>query len=49
MSTIDSLIKDDKKLNKMKESSKKLGVRDSATKIACIIEDLVNGGKECKK
>ena len=49
MSTIDSLIKDDKKLKEMKESSKKLGVRDSATKIACIIENLVSGDKKCKK
>ena len=49
LSTIDSLIKDDKKLESMKESSKKLGVRDSATKIACIIEDLVSGDKKCKK
>lgn len=49
MSTIDSLIKDDKKLKNMSESSKKLGVRDSATKIACIVEDLVSGDNLCKK
>lgn len=49
LTTIDSLIKDDKKLKEMKESSKKLGVKDSATKIACIIEDLVSGDKKCKK
>ena len=49
LSTIDSLIKDDKKLKSMKESSKKLGVRDSATKIACIVENLVSGDKKCKK
>ena len=49
LTTIDSLIKDDKKLNSMKESSKKLGVRDSATKIARIVEDLVSGDKKCKK
>lgn len=49
MSTIDSLVKDDKKLKKMSELSKKLGVKDSATKIACIIEDLVSGDKKCKK
>ncbi len=49
LSTIDSLINDDKKLKSMKEASKKLGVRDSATKIACIIENLVSGDKKCKK
>ena len=49
ISTIDFLINDDKKLKEMSESSKKLGVKDSATKIACIIEDLVSGDKKCKK
>ena len=49
LSTIDTLIKDDKKLKEMSEASKKLGVKDSATKIACIIEDLVSGDKTCKK
>ena len=49
LSTIDSLIKNDKKLKEMSEASKKLGVKDSATKIACIIEDLVSGDKTCKK
>jgi len=47
--TIDSLIKDKKKLKEMSEASKKLGVKDSATKIACIIEELVSGDKKCKK
>ncbi len=49
LSTIDSLINDDKKLKSMKEASKKLGVRNSATKTACIIENLVIGDKKCKK
>ena len=49
LSTIDSLLKDEKKLKNMSEASKKLGVRDSASKIACIIEDLVSGDKKCKK
>ena len=48
MSTIDSLINDDKKLKEMSESSKKMGVKDSATKIASIIEDLVSGDSNGK-
>ena len=47
--TIDNLIKDEKKLKQMSEASKKLGVKDSATKIATIIEELVSGDKKCKK
>ena len=43
ISTIDSLISSDEKLEKMKECNKKLGVKDSATKIATIIEKLVDG------
>lgn len=49
LESIDSLIKDEKKLKEMSEASKQLGVKDSATKIACIIEDLVSGDKKCKK
>jgi len=48
LSTIDSLISDDKKLKEMKENSKKLGVTDSATKIATIIEDLVSGDNNAR-
>ena len=48
LSTIDSLIKDDNKLKMMGESSKKLGVYNSATKIASIIEDLVSGDKDAR-
>ena len=40
---IDKLINDEKKLNEMRENSRKMGVIDSATKIAIIIEKLVNG------
>ena len=47
--TIDSLINNDKELKKMSEASKTLGVKDSATKIACIIEELVSGDNKCKK
>ena len=43
ISTIDSLISSDEKLKHMKECSKSMGVSDSATKIAIIIENLVNG------
>lgn len=49
LKTIDDLINDDKKLKEMKEASKKMGVRDSATKIASIVEELVSGEKKCKK
>lgn len=49
INTIDSLINDDKKLKEMSLASKKLGVKDSATKIAIIIEELVSGDKKCKK
>ncbi len=48
MNTIDSLINDDKKLKEMSEASKLMGVKDSATKIACIIEDLVSGDNDGK-
>ena len=43
INTIDSLINDDKKMNIMRENNKKLGVTNSATKIAEIIENLVGG------
>lgn len=43
LTTIDSLISSDERLEKMKTCSKKMGVQDSATKIATIIENLVNG------
>ncbi len=43
ISTIDSLISSNEKLEQMKKCSKALGVTDSATKIANIIEKLVNG------
>ena len=43
LSTIDSLINDENKLKEMRKNSKSLGVIDSATKIATIVEDLVNG------
>ncbi len=41
--TIDSLINSDKKLEEMRKCSQSLGVKDSATKIATIIEELVKG------
>ena len=40
LSTIDELINNENKLNEMKKYSQLLGVRDSATKIAEIVEDL---------
>lgn len=43
--TIDSLIYDDKKLKEMKKCSKDLAVKDSATKVAKIIEKLAKEGK----
>lgn len=43
LTTIDSLLSDEEKLKNMRECSKSLGVVDSATKIATIIENLVNG------
>lgn len=46
--TIDSLIHDDKKLKEMSENSKKLGVNDSASKIAELIEKLVSGDKNAR-
>lgn len=48
ITTIDFVINDDKKLKEMKEKNKALGVTDSATKIACIIEDLVSGDSNGK-
>ena len=42
LSTIDELINDEDRLKDMKSKSEKLGVRDSATKIAKIIEKLVS-------
>ncbi len=45
MSTIDLLINDEEKLKDMKKNSSALGVKDSATKIASIVEDLVSGDK----
>ena len=48
LNTIDDLINNQDKLNKMKENSKSLGVVDSATKISSIIEDLVNGEKNAR-
>ena len=46
--TIDSLIKDNIKLKEMSENSKKLGVKNSATKIAELIENLVSGDKNAR-
>ncbi len=43
LSTIDEIITDEKKLSEMKKNSQALGVKDSATKIAIIIENLVSG------
>lgn len=40
LSTIDGLINDENKLKEMKKNSQILGVRDSATKIAEIVEEL---------
>ena len=40
INTIDNLINDEKKLEEMRNNSKKLGVTDSATKIAKIVEEL---------
>ena len=45
LGTIDSLINDDKKLASMKESNKKLGVSDSASKIVDILDRLVGDNK----
>lgn len=45
ISTIDELINDTKKLEEMKEKNISLGVKDSATKIVNIIDELVYGGK----
>ena len=45
LSTIDSVIYDDDKLESMKEANKKLGVSDSATKIVKIINELVNNNE----
>ena len=41
--TIDKIIFDDKKLEKMRENLKKLGIEDSATKIYDLISKLVSG------
>lgn len=43
LNTIDELINDEQKLKEMKKASQSLGVTDSATKIATIIEDLATG------
>jgi len=43
LSTIDMLLSDKNKLQKMRKNSKRLGVIDSATKIVEIIEDLIRG------
>lgn len=43
INTIDSLISSDKKLEGMRKKGQLLGVKDSATKIATIIEELVSG------
>ena len=40
VNVVDSLINDDKKLNEMRKNTKRLGVIDSATKIAEIVEKL---------
>lgn len=45
ISTIDELINDSKKLKEMKENNISLGVKDSATKIVNIIDELVYGEK----
>lgn len=46
--TIDEIINDDKKLKDMREKSQALGVKDSATKIATIVENLVSGDNNAR-
>lgn len=48
VSTIDLLINNDKILSEMKKSNKDIGVKDSATVIAKIIENLAKGDKNGK-
>ncbi len=43
LNTVDLLLTDEKLITEMKKNSRKLGVIDSATKIAEIIEHLING------
>ena len=45
LNTIDELITNDKLLSEMSENNKKMGVKDSSTKIAHLIEELVGSEK----
>ena len=45
LNMIDKLITDDKLLKEMSDNNKKMGVKDSSTKIAHLIEELVGSEK----